>query len=274
MGRAASIALARRGFDVVISARTLKEGDGRASESSSLKPSVDLTIPGSLESTAREIQSLGARAVAVRMDLTDADSVERACDAALDAFDGRIDVIFNNAIYQGPGTMDRILDLPIERATTIMAADYVHQLRIIQRLVPQMVERGEGGRIVNMTSEAGFDTPPAPAGKGGWGVAYAAAKAALHRVTVLCHVEYADAGIFSFSVNPGLVITESMRARDAHKVFEKVGIVAAPPEVAGEVVAWLGGSPDDDVRQHSGTVVSSRQLCKELHLLDGWPPPR
>ena len=42
-----------------------------------------------------------------------------------------------------------------------------------------------------MLSEAAFTTPPAPAGAGGWGVAYAAAKAAFHRVTDMCHVEFA-----------------------------------------------------------------------------------
>ena len=126
------------------------------------------------------------------MDLMDRASVERAAEVAL-AEMGRIDVLVNNAIYQGPGTMDRLLDLPLELAERCLVGDYLHPLLLTQLVLPQMLERGEG-RLVNMLSEAAFTTPPAPAGAGGWGVAYAAAKAAFHRVTDICHVEFAGAG--------------------------------------------------------------------------------
>ena len=122
------------------------------------------------------------------MDLMDRSSVHRAAPVALEAL-GRVDVLVNNAIYQGPGTMDRILDLPLELAERCLVGDYLHPLLLTQLLLPQMLERGEG-RLVNMLSEAAFTTPPAPAGAGGWGVAYAAAKAAFHRVTDMCHVEF------------------------------------------------------------------------------------
>ena len=78
---------------------------------------------------------------------------------------GRVDVLFNNAIYQGPGTMDRFLDVPLELAERCLVGDYLHPMLLIQLLLPQMLERGEG-RLVNMLSEAAFTTPPAPAGSG------------------------------------------------------------------------------------------------------------
>ena len=126
------------------------------------------------------------------MDLMDRASVEGAAETALASF-GRVDVLVNNAIYQGPGTMDRLLDLPLELAERCLVGDYLHPLLLTQLVLPGMLERGEG-RLVNMLSEAAFTTPPAPAGRGGWGVAYAAAKAAFHRVTDMCHVEFASAG--------------------------------------------------------------------------------
>jgi len=133
-----------------------------------------------------------------------------------------------------------------------------------------MLERGEG-RIVNMLSEAAFTTPPAPAGSGGWGVAYAAAKAAFHRVTDMAHVEFFARGIWSFSIAPGLTITESMRASGMDKVLTDAGHAPAPPEIAGEVAGWLASSPD--AVRYAGQMVSSRSLCKELSLVAGWPPP-
>ena len=50
------------------------------------------------------------------------------------------------------------------------------------------------------------------------------------------------------------------------------GHVPAPPEVAGEVAAWLADDPD--AGRYAGQMVSSRPLCKELGLVAGWPPPK
>ncbi len=270
IGRCAAVALARRGFDVVITARTVHEGDGRAHASSTLAHTDPVPIAGSLDSTAAEIEALGRRCLPVPMDLMERASVERVAERALETW-GRIDVLVNNAIYQGPGTMDRILDLPLELAERCLVGDYLHPLLLTQLVVPQMLERGTG-RLVNMLSEAAFTTPPAPAGAGGWGVAYAAAKAAFHRVTDMCHVEFFDRGIVAFSIAPGLTLTESMRASGTDRVLVRAGHVPAPPDVAGEVVAWLADDPG--AARYAGQMVSSRSLCKELGLVAGWPPPR
>jgi NAD(P)-dependent dehydrogenase (short-subunit alcohol dehydrogenase family) len=270
IGRCAAIALARRGLDVVITARTVREGDGRAHASSSLVDDEPVPIAGSLESTAAAIEAAGRTCVAVPMDLMERASVEAAAETALASL-GRVDVLVNNAIYQGPGTMDRFLDLPLELAERCLVGDYLHPMLLTQLVLPGMLERGEG-RLVNMLSEAAFTTPPAPAGRGGWGVAYAAAKAAFHRVTDMCHVEFASQGVWAFSIAPGLTVTESMRASGTDKALIDAGHVPAPPEVAGEVAAWLG---DDPVAgRYAGQMVSSRTLCKELGLVPGWPPPR
>lgn len=270
IGRCAAVALARRGFDVVITARTVHEGEGRAHASSALAHSDPVPIPGSLDTTAADVEALGQRCLPLRMDLMERSSVERVAAEALGAW-GRVDVLVNNAIYQGPGTMDRILDLPLELAERCLVGDYLHPLLLTQLLLPQMLERG-AGRLVNMLSEAAFTTPPAPAGAGGWGVAYAAAKAAFHRVTDMCHVEFAGRGILAFSIAPGLTLTESMRASGTDAVLVKAGHVPAPPDVAGEVAAWLGDDPG--AAEHAGQMVSSRSLCKQLGLVPGWPPPR
>ena len=159
IGRCAAVALARRGFDVVITARTVHEGDGRAHASSVLVDSEPMPIAGSLESTASDIEALGRRCLMVPMDLMERSSVEHVAARSLEEL-GRVDVLVNNAIYQGPGTMDRILDLPLELAQRCLVGDYLHPLLLIQLLLPQMLERGDG-RMVNMLSEAAFTTPRA-----------------------------------------------------------------------------------------------------------------
>jgi NAD(P)-dependent dehydrogenase (short-subunit alcohol dehydrogenase family) len=270
IGKCSALALARRGFDVVITARTVREGEGRAVPSSAKVPDSSTEIAGSLETTAAEIEALGRSCRMIPMDLMDRQSIHRVAEEALDQW-GRVDVLVNNAIYQGPGTMDRILDLPIELAECCLIGDYLHPLLLIQLLLPQMLERGEG-RLVNMLSEAAFTTPPAPAGSGGWGVAYAAAKAAFHRVTDMCHVEFFGSGVWTFSIAPGLTLTETMRASGTDKALVAAGHVPAPPEIAAAVVGWL--ADEADARPFAGQMVSSRKLCKELDLVPGWPPPR
>ena len=201
------------------------------------------------------------------MDLMERSSVENAAAQALERA-GRVDVLVNNAIYQGPGTMDRILDLPLELAERCLVGDYLHPLLLTQLLLPQMLERNQG-RLVNMLSEAAFTTPPAPAGRGGWGVAYAAAKAAFHRVTDMCHVEFAASGISAFSIAPGLTLTESMRASGTDKVLVEAGHVPAPPEVAGEVAAWLA---DDPARSATRARWCRRGRCARSSA--SWPGGR
>ena len=270
IGRCGALALARRGFDLVITARTVREGEGRSHPSSTSSQERPVPIAGSLESTAAEIDALGRSCLVIPMDIMDRQAIHRVAEEALGQW-GRVDVLFNNAIYQGPGTMDRILDLPLELAERCLVGDYLHPLLLTQLLLPQMLERGEG-RLVNMLSESAFTTPPAPAGSGGWGVAYAAAKAAFHRVTDMCHVEFFESGMWSFSLAPGLTVTESMRASGMDRVLIGAGHAPAPPEVAGEVAGWLGTAAEAE--RFAGQMVSSRTLCRELGLVDGWPPPR
>ena len=104
IGKATALAFAGAGYDLVISARTLDEGErhGHALQRADGSP-----LPGSLAATAAEIRALGRRVREIRMDLLDDTSVLSAADVALRAF-GRVDVLVNNAIYQG-----RDLNLPV-----------------------------------------------------------------------------------------------------------------------------------------------------------------
>jgi NAD(P)-dependent dehydrogenase (short-subunit alcohol dehydrogenase family) len=263
IGRSAAIALAGAGCNVVISARTVHEGDGKADG-----PAGSVTLPGSLDTTAGEIIEAGGRAHALSMDLLDRASVEAMADDALGVWGG-VDILVNNAIYQGPGPMDLVGALSLEDAETTMRADYLHQLLLIQRILPSMLAGG-GGSIVNMSSGTATLDPPAPAGRGGWGVAYAASKAALTRIAPILHVEHGEDGILAFNVDPGFVVNERMRATSGAGQFTEAGFRGVPPEVPGAVIAWLATDPG--ARRYAGTLVLAQKLCRELGLVPGWPP--
>lgn len=269
IGRCGALALARAGYDIVLTARTLHEGEGRTGPTTSSGEQATVTVPGSLETTAREVEALGRRALPLRMDLMSRESIEAACDAALDAW-GRVDVLFNNAIYQGPGAMDRFLDLPLEAAQNMLTGNYLHQIVLLQRLIPHLLEQ-ERSYVINMTSGSASMNPPGPAGAGGWGVAYAASKAAFARVAGVLHAEYFGQGLRAYNVDPGHIVTEAQKARGSAKHLE-AHFRSAPAEVPGAVIGWLASSPDAD--QYCGEIVRAQKVCKDLGLVEGWPPPR
>lgn len=265
IGRAAALCLADAGFDVAITARTEHEGEGRTEATSVRNDDPIVAIPGSLERTAGEIEARGRQALPVRVDLLDREAVVGAPQKVLDAW-GRIDVLFNNAIVQGGATMDRLLDLTAESMGKLVTGNYIHQVLLIQQVLPHMVARGSG-RVINMVSGSARYNPTAPAGAGGWGIAYSASKAAFGRVAGGIEAEFAGNGVRAFNVDPGNVITEKRMALRPVDAFE-AGYGSAPAEATGAVVAWLATSPD--AASMAGKWIYAPKLCADLGLLPGW----
>jgi NAD(P)-dependent dehydrogenase (short-subunit alcohol dehydrogenase family) len=258
IGRCGARALAERGYDVVITGRTVHEGEGRVG---------DVVVPGSLDKTAAEVRERGRDVLAVAMDGTDRDSIRAAFDRATGEW-GRIDVLVNNAPYSGPGTEARVLDIDLELAARIVEANYLNQLFLTQLVLPGMLERGSG-TIIDLGSGSALVPPPAPAGAGGWSLAYCASKAALHQVAVVVDVEYRARGIRAFTMEPGYTVTEKSLALRHDDTYAK-HFAGDPPEVAGAVIAWLATEPEAD--KFLGKMVHAQALCKKHGLVPGWPP--
>ena len=140
IGRAAALALASAGFDVAISARTVREGDSKATG----RDGQQVTVPGSLESTAGEIEERGTRALAVPMDLLNTESLLAAPQQVIDTW-GRLDVLVNNAIYQDGRALDGIMDLTADSMTKMLLGNYVHQVLLIQEVIPHCSRRAAAG---------------------------------------------------------------------------------------------------------------------------------
>jgi NAD(P)-dependent dehydrogenase (short-subunit alcohol dehydrogenase family) len=179
---------------------------------------------------------------------------------------GRIDALFNNAIYRGVGSLDRVEDLTPESMTAMFTGNFIHQILLIQGVLPHMRERGSGVIIDMVSGSARYD-PPGPPGEGGWGILYSASKAAFGRVAGGINAEHRGAGIKAFNVDPGNVITESRKAQKPDDEYEdEFGSV--PADATGKVVAWLASDPGAE--RFLGKWIFAPKLCSDLGLLPGW----
>ena len=265
IGAASAAALAHAGFDVAIAARTLHEGEGVDDSDERRRP-----IPGSLDSTAALIAGAGRHALPVRLDIMDRASLGAAVALVQERW-GRIDVLVNNAVNTGPGSMSRILELDAAVVTAKIEANAIAPFVLVQLVLPGMLARG-AGTIINITSPVAVTDPPAPAGEGGWGLAYAMSKGALHRMAGILAVELGPSGISAFNLDPGFVVTERMAIlQDEHGLSTYRG---APPSVPGSVVAWLAAQASGAAAAHNGKTVIAQKLALELGLHPDWRPPR
>jgi len=264
IGKACALHLARAGFDVAVTARTLAEGEERE-HSSTLCASNTKPLPGSLETTVALIEATGVRALALPADLLDRASLAAAATRVLERW-GRVDVLVQNGRYIGPGHMDRFLDTPLELLEKQLEANLLAPLLLAKLFLPGMLERGEG-RVLDITSAAAYGDPPRPAGEGGWGMGYGISKAAFQRVAGFLAVELGERGILCVNLQPGLIRTERLDA-DMGEFGFKGG---APPDVMGAVVAWFAKKPE--AFEHNGETVEAQFFCHDHQLLPGWEGP-
>jgi NAD(P)-dependent dehydrogenase (short-subunit alcohol dehydrogenase family) len=204
----------------------------------------------------------------VPMDVLEEASVRHTAEVTLDRF-GRIDVLVNNAIYQGPGGLSRFADLTDEQLDKLFTGNLFAQLTLIRAVLPGMIARGNG-TIINLVSGSGYLRPPAPVGQGGWSVGYAMTKAAFGRVAPVLHVEYADLGIRLFSVDPGLTVTERTLATGRARQYAS-HYRPATPDVIGRAIRWLATS--DEADELRGRQVMAQEEVDRRGLLARWPAP-
>ncbi|WP_218004651.1 SDR family NAD(P)-dependent oxidoreductase [Microtetraspora niveoalba] len=262
IGRETALALARAGYDVAFTARTVEEGQGAIPPRYSGDARAGIPVPGSLRTTRERIEALGVRALPVPMDLLDRESVREAAATVRREF-GRVDVLVNNAVAHIAGNHDRFLDLDLDVAARTMSGNYLNQIALLQEVIPGMVARG-GGTIVNMCSGSATADPPAPPGEGGWGVAYAASKAAFGRLAGAINAEYLDRGVRAFNLDPGFVVTDAGAARGGTGSIAERGFDPTPEDAPGRAVVWLVTSPDAD--RFLGKVIWTPKLVASLGI--------
>jgi len=258
IGAESAIALSRAGYNVAITARTLNDGEAHDHVGSST------ALPGSLESTAAAVRHYGGDALCLQADILDEAAVIEAAKQAIGHF-GQVDLLFNNAVYQGQGNQEPLLDVTREQLDAVYQGNLFTPLALIKTLLPGMVERCHG-TIINMVSYTAFNNPPAPADKGGWGFAYPSSKAALARMAGSLRVEHPDSGLRCFNLEPGTVVTEVMKAAG---ITEEVMARYKPctPAAIAAVIAWLASNEPLD-EWLTQDILRGPAMAKQLGLLN------
>jgi NAD(P)-dependent dehydrogenase (short-subunit alcohol dehydrogenase family) len=260
IGRATALALADAGWDVAVTGRTVHRGEGRDDSDTG----AGRVLPGSLEETGAGVRAAGRRSLELAADLHDRAALIAAVGRVTAEWGG-VDLLVNNAVDTGPGSMVPVLDLDVAQLEAKLAANAVAPFVLIQAVLPGMLSRG-GGTIVDVTSHTATADPPGPVGQGGWGVAYAASKAAAHRFAPLVAVELGDRGIRAYNVDPGYVETERQVVNAA-----ALGLVGhyrgAPPSVPAAAIAWMVDHPGS---LENGQTVRAQKLALVEGLHADW----
>ena len=251
IGEYVAYEFARLGADVALMAKSTSDSRHRVFE-------------GTIEETAKNVEQLGVKALAIRGDVSLEADVRAAYEATMAEF-GRCDVLVNNAAvsYVGP-----FLELTVKRWQILLNVNVLGPVMLSQLFLPQMIERGDG-RIVNVSSSAGrlHEVPSnreaavdARFGEAGQSLgdsllAYGTSKAALNRFTIGLAREVRGKGIAvnSIDVNAATPAFKYNLPGDDYSPFEHA-------EAPAQLVCWIADQP----AEVSGNLFVQEELIGDL----------
>ena len=211
IGHAIALGLAEEGADVVIA---------------------DINAE-SAENTAKEIKSLGHKALAIKTDVTSLDEIRQLVKKTLDNFK-KVDILVNCA---GIALVTPAVDVDEKKWDTVMDINVKGAFFLCQEVGKVMIKQGKGGSIINITSEVVKKAELVPLG------AYGPSKAALHSVTQLLATEWGKYKIRVNSLAPCFVMTEInkplLESGDFYQIKLKrvpLGRPAQPEDLVGAAI--------------------------------------
>jgi SDR family mycofactocin-dependent oxidoreductase len=202
-GRAHAVRLAREGADVIVS-------DICAPVSDTIP--YPGTTPEDLAETVRQVEAEGRKVLAREVDTRDDAALRQLVADGVEQF-GRLDVLVANA---GVLSWGRLWELTDEQWTTVIDVNLTGTWRTLRAVVPAMIEAGNGGSIIVVSSSAGVKATPGNSH-------YAASKHGLTALTNSLALEAGEYGIRVNSIHPYSVATP-MTENDA-----MMGVFAAHP---------------------------------------------
>jgi NAD(P)-dependent dehydrogenase (short-subunit alcohol dehydrogenase family) len=210
LGRAISLALAHAGADIALGLRRKDSG----------------------AELAREIEMMGRRALPLQMDVTHLDQIHSAVEEAAAQF-GRIDILVNNAGLgtENPAEAVTEADFDLTLAVNLKGTFFTSQA------VERVMARQQHGRIINLSSQAGFVALPTES-------VYCMTKAAISHLTKCLAIEWGRHNITVNAVAPTFIATPGTDEALADPEFRADVIeriaglhrIGDPMDVAGAVV--------------------------------------
>lgn len=198
--------------------------------------------------TLEDLRAAGCRALA--LDVTD----EASMAAAVDAVEGGVDVLVNNAGYSQSGALET---LPMDAVRRQFETNVFGALRMAQLVLPGMRAKGKG-TIVNVSSMGGRLTFPG-------GGAYHATKYALEAMSDALRMEVARFGVDVICVEPGLIRTEfsatavgGVAVDDGPYADFNAAVARSTRDVYDGPLGRLGGDADDVARAIERTLLKRR----------------
>ena len=220
IGRAMALALGRAGAAVAVCARTGSQ----------------------LAETVQLLEREGGRALALAADVADRHAVEAMVEHTERVL-GPIELLVNNAGIGG--TAGPFAETDPDAWWDVQVVNLRGPVYCSRAVLPGMLQRGRG-RIINVSSGAGFDAWPLVS-------AYAVSKAALYRLTENLAAETGQHGVQVFAIHPGLVRTEMVEEalhcgvpaieQQFRDWFDAGSDI--PPERAAELVVFLASGRAD-----------------------------
>jgi D-sorbitol dehydrogenase (acceptor) len=178
---------------------------------------------------------LGDQAIAIEMDVTVQDSIDAAIATATEAFGG-IDILVNNAAVFSAAPITDIMRDDYQQVFDINVAGTLFTMQAVAR---HMIERGRGGKIINMASQAGRRGEPLVA-------VYCATKAAVISLTQSAGLNLIKHGINVNAIAPGVVDGEHWDGVDAFFAkYENKQPGQKKREVGANVPFGRMGRPED-----------------------------
>jgi SDR family mycofactocin-dependent oxidoreductase len=233
-GRAHAIRLAREGADVIAL-------DICAPVSDCI--TYPAATPEDLAQTVRAVEAEGRKVLAREADIRDDAALRQLVADGIEQF-GRLDILVANA---GVLNWGRVWELTDEQWDTVIGVNLTGTWRTVQAVVPAMIEAGNGGSIVVVSSSAGLKATP---GNGH----YAATKHGLVALTNTLALELSEFGIRVNSIHPYSVDTPMIEPDLMTHVFTEhphykhsFGPMPLQPrgfmtaEEVSDVVVWLAG---------------------------------
>lgn len=222
-GKTALITGAARGIGLAFAEAYVREG-ARVSIG-------DIDIARASASAA----AIGDAAIAVGMDVTRQESIDRAVSETVEKL-GRIDILINNA---GLFTAAPIVEIAREEFQRVFDINVGGTLFAMQAVARHMIERGGGGKIINMASQAGRRGEPLVA-------VYCATKAAVISLTQSAGLNLIEHGINVNAIAPGVVDGEHWDGVDAFFAkYENKAPGQKKKEVGDAVPFGRMGTADD-----------------------------